>query len=76
MNRCTTKFQIVTENWKETVDDIVGSPGCRLKVINLELEGTMTPRVDKNSLRCAGKFLRNLKEDMVVGYWDKSSTIL
>ena len=36
----------------------------------------MTPRVDNNAFYYGGKLLNTSREDMVVGDWAKSSTML
>ena len=47
-----------------------------MNMINMELEGSMTPRVDNNASYYGRKVLNTSREDMVVGDWDKLSTTL
>ena len=65
-----------TKIWKEMVNGIRGSSLSTSKVINLELEGSTTLREDSKNFQCVGNVLSTSREDMVVGDWAKSSTIL
>ena len=76
MHRCMTKFQIYTEIWKEMVDGIHGSPFFVSNVINLESEGSTTPRAASKDFCYVGQVLTTSRMDMVVGVWAKSSTML
>ena len=46
------------------------------KVINLELEGSTAPRVASKDFHCIRHVLSTSREDIVVGVWAKSSTML
>ena len=76
MHRCMTKFQIDTEIWKAMVDGIRGSPFSMSNVINLESEESTATREASNSFHCIGQVLSTSRENMVVGVWAKSSTML
>ena len=58
------------------VDGMRGSPFSVLNVINLELEGSMAPRVASNAFHCVGHVLSTSREDMAIGVWAKSSIML
>ena len=58
------------------VDGIHGSQFLVSNVINLELEGSMAPWAASKDFHCAGQVWSTSREDMVVGVWDKSSTML
>ena len=47
-----------------------------LSMINLESEGSTTPRAPSKAVRYVGKVLSPSRVDMVVGVWSKSSTML
>ena len=49
------------------VDDILGSPLSKSKVINLESEGSMKPSADNNTFRCVGKVFNTSRAHIVVG---------
>ena len=49
------------------MDGILGSPRSKSNVINLESDGSMTPRDDSNNFRYDRKVLGTSREDMVVG---------
>ena len=53
-----------------------GSPFFVSNVINLELEGSTAPRVASSTFRCVGYVLSTSKEDMAIGVWARSSTML
>ena len=76
MHRCTTKFWMDTRIWKEIVDCMHDSPFSVSNVINLDLEGSTTPRVASKDFRCVGHILSTSKADMAIGVWAKSSTML
>ena len=76
MHWCMTKFRIDTRIWKVMVDGIYGSPFSVLNVINLESEGSTTPRADSKAFRYIGHILSTSRTDIVVGVWAKSSTML
>ena len=76
MHRCMTKFRMDTGIWKEMVDGIHGSLFSMSNVINLESEGSTTSRAGSKSFRCIGKVFSTSREDMAIGVWDKSSTML
>ena len=76
MHRCTTRFRIDTEIWKVIVDGMRGSPFSVSNVINLESEGSMTPRVASKDFHCVGHILSTSRVDMVVVVYAKSSTML
>ena len=76
MHRCTTKFQMDTKIWKEMVDGIRGSLLSVSKVINLESEGSMAPRVATKYFRCVGNILSTSRVDMAVAVWAKSSMMM
>ena len=58
------------------VDGIHGSPLSVSNVINLESEGSTTPREDTKDFHCVGQVLSTSREDMAIGFWAKSSTML
>ena len=58
------------------VDGIIGSPQSKMNMINMESEGSTTPRLDNNGFCYSRKVLSTSREDMVVGDWEKSSTML
>ena len=58
------------------VDGICGSPFSMLNVINLESEDYTAPREVSKDFHCIGHVLSTSRVDMVVGAWDKSSTML
>ena len=76
MHRCTTKFWIDTEIWKEMVDGMHGSPFSMLNVINLELEGSTAQREASNAFHCVGHVLSTSRVNTAIGVWAKSSTML
>ena len=76
MHRCTTKFRMDTEIWKAMVDGMHGSPFSMSKVINLDSEGSTTPRAASKDFRCVGHVLSTSRVDKAVGIWAKSSTML
>ena len=76
MHRCTTKLRMDTGIWKAMVDGMHGYPFSMLNVINLESEGSTAQRAAIKAFRCVGKVLSTSRVDMVVGVWDKSSTML
>ena len=57
IHRCMTKFRIDTGIWRAMVDGVCGSPFSMSNVINLESEGSTTPREASMAFRCVGKFL-------------------
>ena len=76
MHRCMTKFWMEIEIWKEMVDGIHGSPFSVSNLINLESEGSTAPREANKAFRCVGQVLSTSREDMAIGVWAKSSTML
>ena len=76
MHQCKTKFRIDTAIWKEMVDGIHGSPFSLSNVINLESEGSTTPRAASNTFRYIGHVLSTSRADMAIGVWAKSSMML
>ena len=76
MHQCTTKFQMDTRIWKAMVDGMCGSLFSMLNVINLDSEGSISPRVASKDFRCVGHVLSTSRADMVVGVWAKSSIML
>ena len=58
------------------VDGILGSPLSKSEVINLELEGSTTPREASRYFLHVGYVLSTLRVEMVVGVWAKSSMML
>ena len=76
MHQCTTKFWIDTGIWKAMVDGMRGSPFSMSNMINLESEGSMTPRAASNAFFYVGHVLSTSRANMVVGVWARSSTML
>ena len=76
MHQCTTKFQMDTRIWKEMVNGMHGSPFSVSKVINLDSEGSTTPRAVSKAFCCVGHVLSTSRADMAIGVWAKSSTML
>ena len=58
------------------VDGMPGSSFSMPNVINMELEGSMAPRVASKAFHCVRHVLSTSRVDMAVGVWDKSSTML
>ena len=58
------------------VDEILGSPLSKSKVINLESEGSTAPRVASRDFISVGHVLSTLRVDMAIGVWAKSSRML
>ena len=58
------------------VDDMHGSPFSMSNVINLESEGSTTPRAASKDFRCVGHVLSTSRAGLVVGVWAKSSMML
>ena len=71
MHRCMTKFWIDTGIWKVMVDGMCGSPFSVSNVINLESEGSTTPREASKDFCYVGHVLSTSRADMAVGIWDK-----
>ena len=69
-------FGLRSRIWKEIEDGILGSPRSKMNMINMESEGSTTPRVDNNASYYGRKVLNTSREDMVVGDWENSSTML
>ena len=76
MHQCTTRFLIDTRIWKVMVDGMRGSPFSESNVINLESEGSTTPRAASKDFLSVGHVLITSRADMAVGVWAKSSTML
>ena len=76
MHRCTTKFLMDTEIWKAIVEGMCGSPFSVSKVISFESKGSTTPREASRDFHCIMHVLSTSREDMAVGIWAKSSTML
>ena len=62
--------------WKAIVEGMHGSPFSVLKVINLDSEGSTTPRAASKDFDYIGHVLSALRGDMAIGVWAKSSTML
>ena len=58
------------------VEGMRDSPFSMSKVINLESEGSIAPRVASKDFCYVGHVLSTSRVDMVVGVWAKSSTML
>ena len=58
------------------VDGMHGSPFSMSNVINLESEGSTAPRAASKAFCCVGHVLSTSREDMAVGVWAKSCTML
>ena len=58
------------------VDGICGFPFSVSNVINLESEGSTTPRVDSKDFCYFGQVLSTSRVDIAVGVWAKSSMML
>ena len=52
MHQCTTKFWMDTRIWKVIVEGMRGSPFFVSNVINLESEGSTSPRVASKDFHC------------------------
>ena len=76
MHRCTTKFQMDIKIWKAIVEGMHSSLFSVSKVINLESEGSTTPRAASRDFHCIRHVLSTSRADMAIGIWDKSSTML
>ena len=76
MHRCTTKFWMDTGIWKAMVEGMHGSPFSVSNVINLESNGSTSPRAASKAFHYVGHVLSTSRADMVVGTWAKSSTML
>ena len=61
---------------KAIVEGMHSSSVSMSKVINLESEGSISPRVASKAFCYVGHVLSTSKEDMAVGIWAKSSTML
>ena len=53
------------------VDGICGSPFSMTNVINLELEGSIAPRIASKDFHCVGQVLSTSRANMAVGVWAK-----
>ena len=62
--------------WKVMVEGMHSSPLFMSKVINLESEGSTTPREASKAFHCIGHVLSTSRADMAVGVWSKSSMML
>ena len=62
--------------WKEMVDGIHGSPFSVSNVINLESEGSTTPREASKAFCYVGPFFSTSRVDIAIGVWAKSSMML
>ena len=58
------------------IDGILGYPLSKSNVINMESEGSTTPREASKAFHYVGHVLSTSIEDMAVGIWAKSSTML
>ena len=58
------------------VDGMRGSPFSVSNVINLESEGSTSPRVASKDFHYIGHILSTSRVDIAVGVWAKSSTML
>ena len=76
MHQCTTKFRMDTKIWKAIVEGMRGSPFSMSKVIILESKGSTAPRATSKAFYYVGNILSTSREDMAVGFWAKSSTML
>ena len=64
MHRCTTKFQMDTDIWKVIVEGMCGSPFSMSNMINLDLEGSTTPRAASKAFCYIGNILSTSRVDM------------
>ena len=67
MHQCTMKFQMDTDIWKAMVEGMRGSPFFMSNLINLDSEGSTTPRVTSKDFCYVGNVLSTSRADMEVG---------